>query len=135
MKDTDKIVIPLSKSKIALLMLGSIVFVVFGFLFIMNPEQFVTIIFRNKEMIRIAGIASVGFFGLCGVYLAIKLFDKKPGLIIDKSGITDNSSGISAGLISWNEIQDISILQIVRQRLIMIIVSNTEGYIGREFHS
>ncbi len=132
MKETDKIIIPLSKTKITLLTFGAIAFVVVGFLFTINPEKYVTLIFRNKELIRIAGIASIGFFGLCGIYLTLKLFDTKPGLIIDQNGVLDNSSGISAGLISWNDVQHIDKLEIARQRFIMIIVSNPEDYIKRQ---
>ena len=132
MKETDKIIIPLSKTKITLLTFGAIAFVVVGFLFTINPEKYVTQIFRSKELIRIAGIASIGFFGLCGIYWIFKLFDTKPGLIIDQNGVLDNSSGISAGLINWNDVQHIDKLEIARQRFIMIIVSNPEDYIERQ---
>jgi hypothetical protein len=74
MKDTDKILIPLCKTKITLLILGSIAFVVLGFLVTTNPEKHVTIMFRNEVLIEIVGIASIGFFGLCGIYLTKKTF-------------------------------------------------------------
>jgi hypothetical protein len=132
MKETDKIVIHLSKTKITMLTLGAIVFVILGVLFILHPERFLTIFFKNEEAIRITGFASVGFFGLCAIFYVVKLFDNKPGLIIDKNGILDNSSGISSGLIAWKDIQDINVLEIVRQKIILIIVSNPEDYIVRQ---
>jgi len=132
MKETDKIIISLSKSKITLLLTGSIVFVILGILFILHPERFLTIFFKNEEIIRITGFTSVGFFGLCAIFYVIKLFDNKPGLIIDKNGILDNSSGISSGLIPWQDIQDINVLKIVRQKIILIVVSNPEDYIVRQ---
>ena len=115
-----------------MLTLGAIAFIILGFLFAINPEKYVTVMFRNKEMIRIAGIASVVFFGLCGVFLTIKLFDKKPGLIIDEIGIMDNSSGVSAGLINWGDIQDIKTIVVARQKIIQIIVTNPDDYIDRQ---
>lgn len=132
MKETDKITIPLSKSKIALLLTGSIVFIMLGILFILYPERFLTILFRNEEIIRITGFVSVGFFGLCSIFYVIKLFDNKLGLIIDKQGILDNSSGVSSGLIAWQDIQDIAVLEIVRQKIILIMVSNPDDYIARQ---
>lgn len=132
MKETDKIIVSLSKSKITLLLTGSIVFVILGILFILHPERFLTIFFKNEEIIRITGFASVGFFGLCAIFYVIKLFDNKPGLIIDKNGILDNSSGIPSGLIPWQDIQDINVLEIVRQKIILIVVSNPEDYIVRQ---
>lgn len=132
MKETDKIIIPLSKSKITLVLTGSIVFVILGILFFLHPERFLTIFLRNEEIIRITGFASVGFFGLCAIFYAIKLFDNKPGLNIDKHGILDNSSGISSGLIAWQDIQEITVLEIVKQKVILIMVSNPDNYIARQ---
>jgi len=132
MNETDKIIIPLSKSKITLLLTGSIIFVILGMLFILYPERFLTIFFRNEEIIRITGFSSVGFFGLCAIFYVIKLFDNKLGLIIDKHGIIDNSSGVSFGLIAWQDIQDITLLEIVRQKIILIMVSNPDDYIVRQ---
>ena len=74
---TDKIDIQLSKTKILLLLIGSTLFVVLGILFILNPEQLENSRFRNLEMIRIVGIVSVVFFGLCLVFIARKLFDTR----------------------------------------------------------
>lgn len=132
MKETDKIIIPLSKSKITILLTGSIIFVIIGVLFILHPDRFLTIFLKNKEIIRITGFASVGFFGLCAIFYIVKLFDNNPGLIIDKNGILDNSSGISSGLITWQDIQDINVLEIARQKIILIVVSNPEDYIARQ---
>jgi hypothetical protein len=132
MNETDKIIIPLSKSKIALLLTGSIVFVILGILCFLFPEKFQTILFRNEEIIRVTGFASVGFFGLCSIFYVIKLFDNKPGLIINKEGILDNSSGVSSGQIAWQDIQDITVLEIARQKIILIKVSNPDDYIARQ---
>ncbi|MDC7996364.1 STM3941 family protein [Altibacter sp. HG106] len=128
---TDKIEIQLSKTKILLLLIGATVFVVLGTLFIMNPEQFKSPIFRNPETIRIAGIAAVAFFGLCLVFIAKKLFDNKVGLTIDQNGITDNSNATSVGLIEWDDITDIGTVQVASTKILMLETDKPEKYIER----
>jgi hypothetical protein len=126
----DDIKIPLSKNKIILLFLGALIFVFLGVWFAINPERFITRIFRNPDLIRIAGIVSIAFFGICSVFIFKKLFDKKYGLIIDKMGITDNSNATSIGLVKWEDIIGIRVLEVVSQKFIMVDVSNPEYYIG-----
>ena len=126
-----KIEIQLSKTKNLLLLIGSTVFVVLGTLFIMNPEQFQSPLFRNPETIRIAGIAAVAFFGLCSVFIAIKLFDKKVGLTIDQNGITDNSNATSVGLIEWADITNIGTVQVASTKILMLETDKPEKYIER----
>jgi len=58
-----KVEIPLSKTKICLLLIGSIAFVISGILFIITPDTFISFIHPNPNTIRIAGIASFLFFG------------------------------------------------------------------------
>ena len=127
----DEIIIPLSRNKILLIFLGCLMFVVFGIWFLNDPEKFANGSYRprSSEFIQIVGIVSLAFFGICGIFAFKKLFDKKEGLIINKDGITDNSSGTSVGLIKWNDIIDIGIAQVHSQKFIMIKVSNPEHYI------
>ncbi len=127
----DKIEIQLSKTKILLLLIGATVFVVLGILFIMNPEQFKSTVFRNIEMIRITGIASVAFFGLCLVFIVRKLFDKKVGITIDQNGIIDNSNGTSVGLIEWTDITGIGTVQVASTKILMLETDKPEKYIER----
>lgn len=125
----EVIKIQLSKNKIILLFLGALIFVLLGIWFTTDPEKFMTSIFRNPDIIRIAGIVSVTFFGVCAIFIFKKLFDKKDGLRIDKNGITDNTSATSIGLIKWTDITGIRVLKVVSQKFIMIDVSNPEHYI------
>jgi hypothetical protein len=127
----EEIIIPLSRNKILLIFIGCIMFVVFGIWFLNDPEKFAHSVYRPRspEFIQIIGIVAVAFFGICGIFAFKKLFDKKDGLIINKFGITDNSSGTSVGLIKWNDIIDIGIAQVHSQKFIMVKVSNPEHYI------
>ncbi|MEO0338198.1 MAG: STM3941 family protein, partial [Bacteroidota bacterium] len=60
-----------------------------------------------------------------------KMFDKKPGLIIDENGITDNTNGTSIGLIEWNDIAEIERLEIAFSKMLLIKTNKPEKYIQR----
>jgi len=127
----NKIEIPLSKTKISLLLIGAIVFVILGTLFLMTPDTFISPIIRNPMAIRIAGIVAVLFFGAVGVYGFRKLFDKTIGLTIDENGITDNTNATSIGLIDWSDIIEIKTKQIMSTRFLLIFVNNSDKYLDR----
>ena len=128
----EKIEIPLSKLKLTLMLVGSIFFILIGVLFSINPDNYVSAICRNPTIIFVAGIASILFSSICAIYIVRKLPDNKPGLIIDKIGLTDNSSGVSAGQILWSDIENISVIEIHRQKLIMLHVKNPHDYIDKQ---
>lgn len=126
--------IPLSKKKIYLIIAGSFLFVVAGIWLFFNPNEFQNIsikLLRNPILIKSIGIIGSIFFGITGVYGIRKLSDKKPGLIIDKNGITDNSNASSIGLIEWSDISEIKTSQVMSTKFIMIDVINPEKYIEK----
>ncbi|MDH3711550.1 MAG: hypothetical protein OER04_16785 [Cyclobacteriaceae bacterium] len=127
----DKIEIPLSKSKIIVLLAGSLIFVSIGILFIYRPDSFTTSVFNRPQYILVAGIFSALIFGLCGLFLGRKLFDSKVGLTVDHHGITDNSSGTSIGLIEWEDIQGIEVLQVASTKFVLLVTDQPEKYIAR----
>ncbi len=115
-----------------LLLMGSLIFVGLGILFVIEPAKYVSVVCRNPTMIFIVGGASILFFGFCAFSIFRKLPDTKPGLVIDKIGLTDNTGGASAGQILWRDIEDISVLKIHRQKLIMIRLKNPQEYIDKQ---
>ena len=127
----EQIEIPLDKKKMLLTFFGAITFVGLGVLFLINPSMFVTTIFRNQIIIFIVGLASVLFFGLVAITVFRKLSDKKAGLIINRQGIIDNSSGVSTGLVLWSDIEEIKISRVLNQKFLMVIVRNPQEYIGK----
>lgn len=127
-----KIEIELSKTKAILAVICCFVFVVLGIVFALNPEKYVSLIYKNATFIRIIGILALVFFSVCLLYISIKLFDKKKGLTIDHTGITDNSSYVSNGLINWKDINSISIKTVKSTSFLLIFVKNPEDYIAKE---
>lgn len=131
MKKMNRIEIPISRTKISMLLIATILFVVIGIFFIITPETFLTIFMRNPQIIRLVGISAVIFFGSAGIYGFRKLFDKTSGLIIDENGITDNTNASSVGLIEWNDIVEIKTEQVMSTRFLLIFISNPDLYLGR----
>ena len=129
---TDKpIEIPLSKTKLILSFLGSLAFVAAGIWFLISPSRISNPFLNNPTLISVVGMVSVVFFGFIAIGIFRKLFDKKSGLVINSQGVIDNSSGVSAGLITWGDIQEIEILQVMNQKFLMFIVENPQNYLDR----
>lgn len=123
----SKIEIPLSKTKILLLVSGSILFVIAGlFFFLVLADEQTRF---NPILIKGVGILSVLFFGATGISTTRKLFDNKIGLILDENGITDNSSGVSVGQIKWSDITEIKMGQVSSTKFLLIYVANLEYYL------
>ncbi len=61
-----------------------------------------------------------------------KLVDKKPGLIIDETGVTDNSGANSAGHVLWSDVTVIDSLSIHNQKFVMLLISNPDEHINRQ---
>lgn len=125
-----EIKIPLSKTKIVLLLVAALAFVFAGAWGIIDPEKFTSIRYSDN-FIFIIGIVSVLFFGLAAVFITLKMFSKKPGLILNDSGIIDNSNATSVGLIEWKDITGMRRLEIASSKILIIETANPEKYIQR----
>ncbi|MDA6071095.1 hypothetical protein NJT12_15880 [Flavobacterium sp. AC] len=123
--------IKLSKRKLILLLLASIWFITISSAFILYPERFISFIFFNEKIIKNIGFIGLPFFGLASLLLVKKMFDNKPGLIINEKGITDNSNSSSIGLIKWSDITEISLGRVMSTQFLLIKVSNPEDYIQK----
>lgn len=130
MNITDKIEIPLSKTKIVLLILGSIIFIVAGVWILLSSAADQQTRYPPL-FLKIVGVMAVLFFGATGILGFTKLFDNKAGLTIDERGITDNSSGVSVGLIEWDDVTGIRTEQIMATKFLLIDTSQPEKYVGR----
>lgn len=131
-KSIQTIEIELSKKKLLLMLIGSLAFVAIGLWFIISPPISSNSFKTNPIILAVSGYASILFFGVCAIFLFKKLADNKLGLIIDQKGITDNSSGVSAGEILWCDIEDISVIKIHSQNIIMMQIKNPQDYIDRQ---
>lgn len=124
----DRIVIASSKSKLGLMMLGAILFVAGGlWLFAIADTQG-----RYPPIyVKAVSVVAIGFFGVCGIFVLQKLFDDSPGLVLDREGMVDNSSGVAAGRVAWRDIRDIQIMSVSGQRFLAVVVGEPEKYLGK----
>ena len=135
MPDQNERVIALSHTKLALTIAGSLLFVAAGawFLFASNDGSLVTSLrrFVPPLFVHALGVAAL-FFGAAGVAWGIaKSRDKKPGLILNAEGMTDNSSAVAAGFIPWSEVTGVDTFQVSNQRMLVIRVTDPTKYIER----
>ncbi len=113
MKQKDSIIIETSKKAVTIGLIGSIVFVLIGILMISKPD----LIKRYSETYsQTWGVIGISFFSLTAIYLAKKIFDKSPGLILDENGLTNNSSLISKHFIKWNELKAASLTKMGKEK-------------------
>ena len=112
--------------------LSALIFVAIGLWIIISPPAIENSYWGNPTKIDIAVYAFIIFFGLCFFFFIRKLGGGKPRLIIDDLGLVGNSSGLSAGHILWSDIENISVIEIHRQKFIMLQVKNLQHYIDIE---
>ena len=130
--NSEKKQIPFSKRKLFLLFIGSLAIVAIGIDFIASPAKYAESANRHTPsyIITIIGLAAISFFGVCGIVIFLKLFDKTPGLIIDEQGIKINSA--FKDNLEWEEIEGFGVSQIARTKLIIVYLKNPEAYIEKE---
>ena len=126
----QKIEIPLSKSKITGLIIGSLLFVAAG-IFMLAGDKYSSFNFYPSEVIKTAGSIAVLFFGACAIIGIKKMFDKKMGLVIDSEGITENTSAVSIGFIPWEDIQGIGEYNVMSNKMVLIYLHDNKKYISR----
>ncbi len=123
-----EVVIPLSKGKVVLLLLSAVAFIAVSiWIWSIADDQ----TRYNPLYMKAVAVAGVSFSGLCAIYGCFKVFDTRPGLIIDEQGIVDNSSAVAAGRIFWNEVLALNVSEIAGQRFITIVIADPQKLVGR----
>jgi hypothetical protein len=79
----------------------------------------------------IGGAVGFIFFGLCMVYWVKSMVKRKPALIINREGILDQSTYIGAGLVKWDEIVDVDLVNFGGQTYLGIYTVDPELIINR----
>jgi len=121
---TEKKYIPLNKAKLSSLLRLSIGFTVTG-LWLASSVRI------DHSLVRIIisglGIAQIIFFVPLTFSLFKKYKDRKAGITLDNTGITDNTI-LSAGYIPWSDIYELKKIG----QLLIILVTNPKKYISRQ---
>jgi hypothetical protein len=74
------------------------------------------------------GLVGFAFFGICTFNLIKKIPEKRPGLIINNSGIIFDPSN-PAAFIAWDNIESIEAISTAGQPFILIMIKDPELYI------
>lgn len=123
----NTIEIPFSKKKLVVGTAVSLVLILGGIYFLSPISVRQLNVYSYK--IKMIGFLSIGLGVVLGSFCGKKVFDKKPGLILDQSGITDNSSVISVGLILWAQIAEVSVKNVLSKKLLLISVYDAESFL------
>ena len=73
-------------------------------------------------------LAGVLFFGFIFLYLIRTLFDRRPMLIIDRDGITDNSSAAALGFIPWSDLGEARVTTLAGNEFVELRLRHEEKY-------
>jgi len=144
--ENDKIEIYFRKWVFFLTFLVSVIFVILGIFIIFlsfnndkyfTQEQYQLLLsnpfsrFMYNPVTEIFfGTMSVLFFGFAAIVFFRILFYKKPGLVIDNTGIIYSTSS-SAKYILWENITGIKSYNLIIVRGIIIVINNPNEYIER----
>lgn len=137
MNSSDEKIIELSKTKIALAIVGSSAFVAIGIWMLSLDEASIRssrsfrLFWNNPMYVQALGLLSIAVFGLLALFFFKKLFDKKPGLVFSNSGIVDNASAAAAGFIPWSEVMGADIFEMAQQKMLIIHVRDPQKYVDQ----
>ncbi|MDX6692997.1 MAG: hypothetical protein QOF02_600 [Blastocatellia bacterium] len=131
MNAVDEKIIEQSKRKLLLYLLGACIFMAVGvWMFSMDDASIEAHRrFNNPLYVHGVGLAAIIMSAPVGALVVRKLFDSKPGVVFNSAGVLDNSSGVSTGFIPWSDITGAEVLQIQRQRMLIVRVVNPEKYL------
>ncbi len=122
---SDRLVIYLSRAKMSLVLLGSIAFVVLGgWIGTVQGVPFLDVV--------IASYVGVPFFAACGLYAAYRLASQRPALEIDSMGITDASSALGAGRLSWEEVDHVVLYKYYGQSMLGVVPRDLDLFLSRQ---
>jgi hypothetical protein len=126
-----EIIIKKNNTKIILLLSAGIIF---GFLCLnmfLNPDKYISFIFRNSLFIKFFGlIASILIF-ISIILIVAKNIKNSYGLKITEEGIIDNSSVSSIGLVKWKDIIGIRERNVLSTQFLLIDVINVNEYLDK----
>jgi hypothetical protein len=123
------IVVYESRGKLAALLLGSLLLVVLCVLLLARDPASMS--FRSTVAVAIG----IPLFGTCGLFVLSRLLWRKPAIIINNEGLTDQASAASVGLIQWSDITDAKIIVLTfrnsRQKYLGVSLRNPNDYLAK----
>jgi hypothetical protein len=131
---TNETIIPFSRAKLTKLLVLLAGLILSGlFLVIVQPQELgnlLSLVFG----ILILAIFVFLFAFLVGIHYFRQILKNGPGLIINKDGFTDYSSGIAAGYIPWSEVRALKTVTMPRykQQFVAVILKDPNTILDRQ---
>lgn len=123
-----QVTVPLSKGKLLLAFMGACAFVAGGIWLWGRTDHYAG--FRLAKA-WFGAITCVFFFGAGALVLAIKLFDRRPGLVLNDEGVHRLGLFGFQPVIPWKHITHCSITKVKRTTILLIHVDNVEEVLAR----
>lgn len=117
-QDINDIKISFCKKKILLLILLTSLFII--------PSPLILIDYSISLFLKFIFLISAIFFMFAFIFLIIKYFDTRPGLIIYKNGFMDNTSLASFNFIEWESVESIYYSKESNHKFVRINLFNIE---------
>jgi hypothetical protein len=80
----------------------------------------------------ILGAVILAFFGPLTFAMLLRIVRNRPALVLDADGFTDHASPISAGYVSWPEVQQIEERAFRRREFVAIRVIDPAAFLARQ---
>jgi len=125
----DQKIIAVSKTKLLLLIGSACLFVACGYWMLQRDPAEIASHRHSPLVVHGMGFLSIVLFGLAGLICVRKLFDRRPGLVLNSEGLTDYSSGSAVRFVPWSEITGFSAVDGRGPKILIVNVANPDKYI------
>lgn len=122
------VTIPLSKGKLFLFLALSLGFVAIGVWLWTASSEWTG--FKHWKAV-IGAVLCVPFFGACALLFAYRLFDPRPGLVLNDTGIYQLGLFAYHPPIHWQHITHCTVVQVKRTSFLLIHVDNVQEVLAR----
>lgn len=126
----EKLIIKTNANGNTLYIIGAGIFVLLGLWILFSGDEIFTSSILNF-IIKIAALVGVIFFGYCTLFYIKRNQENTNLVVVDKNGITDNSTVMSVGFIPWEDIESIYINSMLNNKFILVKVKDEGKYINK----
>jgi hypothetical protein len=85
----------------------------------------------SPTYVRIVSIVGLPFFGAFSIICIARIFDAKPGLIIDRQGIDDRTHVTGVGRVDWADVRGLRPIKVGRVRFLVVDVHEPARFARR----
>ncbi|MGN7783221.1 STM3941 family protein [Niabella sp. 22666] len=124
--------VPIDKSKAIKRFAVFVILLLVFTLMAIQPQLFTKS--SSTGFIKVAGFIGSFIFIIGAAFIAQKVFNKKPGLVIDNEGIADGSLGVMFPKLSWEQVTEIRHLESNGDHFIKVTIKDPEKYMATELN-